>query len=397
ITVSVTSEKVTRVLGTEIAPEKMTEIFDRLGFESVFQDGTFAVTVPTRRMDIAIEEDLIEEVGRLYGYQHLPTTLPFGDTTPGQLTERQAKRRKIRHYLAGSGLYEAITYSLTTLEKATMYAENRQEGKPIQLPLPMSEEHTTLRVSLTPQLLDAVSYNLNRRVSDLALFEIGPVFMTDDEAMNSLPEEKERLAAVFTGKWYSHQWQKEEKNVDFFVAKGVLEGLFNELGLEGRAKFAQTTKEGLHPGRTAAVMLDHWPIGFIGQIHPNEQKAFGLNETYVFEIDLDAIMSVQSKPLAYRTLPRFPSVSRDIALVVDEEVAADNVKTVIKQAGGSLLKEVMLFDVYQGEHLEEGKKSLAFSLNYYDPGRTLTDEEVVETHEGVLRQVEEVFGAQLRS
>lgn len=396
LTVSVSAGKVNRVLGTDITPEAMTEIFNRLRFETAYRDGTFFVTVPTRRMDIVIEEDLIEEVGRLYGYEHLPTTLPYGNTTPGQLTDRQLKRRKIRHYMAGAGLYEAITYSLTTLDKATQYAESRQEGKPIQLPLPMSEEHTTLRLSLTPQLLDAVSYNLNRRISDLALFEIGPVFMTDDDILNGLPEEKERLAAVFTGKWHSHPWQKEEKEVDFFVAKGVLEGLFNELGLEGRAKFAQTTKDGLHPGRTAAVMLDHWPIGFIGQIHPNEQKAIGLNETYVFEIDLDAIMAVNSKPLAYRTLPRYPSVTRDIALVVDEEVASGNIKTVIRQSGGHLLKDVVLFDVYQGEHLQEGKKSLAFSLNYYDPNRTLTDEEVVRTHDNVLEQVKEIFGAELR-
>lgn len=396
-TVSVATGKVNSVLGTDIPEEMMKAILERLYFQTELKDGELTVVVPTRRMDISIQEDLIEEIGRLYGYEHLPTTLPFGDTTPGRLTERQEKRRKIRHYLEGAGLSEAITYSLTTVEKAMMYAGDQQSAHPVQLPLPMSEEHTTLRMSLTPQLLDAVRYNLNRRETDLALFEIGPVFTSQEEVLENLPEEKETLAAVFTGNWYSHPWQKENKAVDFYVAKGVLEGLFTALGLENRTKFVQTRREDLHPGRTAAVLLDHRPIGFIGQIHPTEQKTLDLNETYVFEIDLDVIISVQVGTVPYRTLPRFPSVTRDIALVVDQEVAADNVKTVIRQAGGQLLKEVVLFDVYQGEHLDEGKKSLAFSLNYYDPERTLTDEEVVKTHADVLEQVKDVFGAALRS
>lgn len=395
--VSVTTEKVNRVLGTEIPEDMMKAILERLYFETELKDGTLTVVVPTRRMDISIEEDLIEEIGRLYGYEHLPATLPFGSTTPGRLTDRQAKRRQIRHYLESAGLYEAITYSLTTVEKAMMYAGDNQEAYPVQLPLPMSEEHTTLRMSLTPQLLDAVRYNLNRRQNNLALFEIGPVFASQDEMLDTLPEEKERLAAVFTGNWYSHPWQKESKAVDFYVAKGVLEGLFVDLGLDGRTKFVQTRREGLHPGRTAAVLLDHRPIGFLGQIHPGKQKELDLNETYVFELDLEAIMSVEVGTISYRTLPRYPSVTRDIALVVDQEVAADNVKTVIRQAGGKLLKELVLFDVYQGEHLVQGKKSLAFSLNYYDPERTLTDDEVVEVHNLVLEQVKEVFGAELRS
>lgn len=395
--VSVTVGKINRVLGTDLPKDTMTDIFRRLQFKTDLKDDTFTVTIPTRRMDISIEEDLIEEVGRLYGYDQLPTTLPYGNTTPGRLTDTQLMRRKVRHYLESAGLNETITYTLTTDEKAILYADDKEDHHPIRLPLPMSEDHTTLRLSLAPQLLDAVRYNLNRGVKDIALYEIGPVFLTEEETLVHLPQEKERLAAVFTGTWYSHPWQKEQKAVDFYVAKGVLEGLFAELGLGGRAKFVQTKKEGLHPGRTAAVLLDHRPIGFIGQLHPSQQKTFDLNETYVFEVDLEAIMAIQVEAPAFKPLPRFPSVTRDIALVVDEEVAAGNVQTVIQQTGGKLLKEVSLFDVYHGEHLEEGKKSLAFSLKYYDPERTLTDEEVVKTHDKVLEQVKDVFGAELRS
>ncbi|HET7616040.1 MAG TPA: phenylalanine--tRNA ligase subunit beta, partial [Bacillales bacterium] len=197
--VSVASSKVNRVLGTDISEETMIDVFDRLEFEAELNDGVLAVTVPTRRMDVSIEEDLIEEVGRIHGYEHLPTTLPYGNTTPGRLTDRQAKRRKIRRFLEGAGLYEAITYSLTTSEKAVMYAEEAKDSHPVTLPLPMSEDRTTLRLSLIPQLLDAVGYNLNRRVSDLALYEVGPVFRSDEEQLTRLPEEKEKLAAVFTG------------------------------------------------------------------------------------------------------------------------------------------------------------------------------------------------------
>lgn len=395
--ITVTAQKVNRVLGTDIGADTMEEIFVRLGF-CVERDGeTFIVTVPTRRMDVTIEEDLIEEIGRLYGYNHLPTTLPYGNTTPGLLSDYQAKRRKVRRFLEGAGLDETITYSLTTPEKAKMYAQYQSDFYPIGLSMPMSQDHRALRMSLTPQLLDTVRYNLNRQISDLAMYEIGPVFLTEEKNLTALPEEKEKLAAVLTGVWRSHPWQKEKTVVDFYTAKGILDGLFRELGFAQRIKYAQTKKDGLHPGRTATVILDNRPIGFIGQIHPSQAKSLDLNETYVFEIDLELVLTAQVEPILYQTLPRFPSITRDIALVVDEEVAAANVQSVIRQAGGKLLRQVDLFDVYQGEHLEEGKKSLAFSLTYYDPEHTLTDDEVIEVHDKVLEEVKDIFGAQLRS
>ncbi|HET7628250.1 MAG TPA: phenylalanine--tRNA ligase subunit beta [Bacillales bacterium] len=395
--VSVATEKVNRVLGTDISEDEMVAIFGRLQFPVELADGQLHVTVPTRRMDVMIQEDLIEEIGRIHGYEHLPTTLPFGPTTPGRLTERQSKRRQIRRFLEGAGLNEAITYSLTTADKAMLFAEESVESHPVTLPLPMSEEHSTLRLSLVPQLLDAVNFNLNRRISDVALFEIGPVFQSEEEKLTKQPEEIEKLAGVFTGTWFEQPWQKEKKPVDFFVAKGVIEGLFQELGYGARVKFVQTQKDGLHPGRTAAIVLDHRPVGYIGQIHPTYEKLFDIGETYVFELNLDALFQSTPAPVAYRPLPRYPSVTRDIALVVDEEVAAGNIETVIRTAGGSLLQEVSLFDVYDGEHMEAGKKSLAYSLTYFDPERTLTDEEVMKAHEAVLNQVKEVFGAELRS
>lgn len=394
--ITITAEKINAVLGTDISQESINEIFARLGFETELKNDEFTVTVPTRRMDIAIQEDLIEEVGRLYGYDHLPTTLPVGNAAPGLLSEYQEKRRRVRRYLEGAGLHEAITYSLTTPEKSRQYMAEGRDLNPVQLAMPMSEDRSTLRMSLTPQLLEAVRYNLNRQISHVALYEVGPVFLTEEETLTKLPEEKEKLAAVITGVWHSHPWQKEKKSVDFFTVKGVLQGLFKQIGLEARVSYKQTKSDGLHPGRTASVLLDSEKIGFIGQIHPTQQQALDLNETYVFEIDLEKVLHLEVEPLAYKTLPRFPSVSRDIALVVDENITASDLQGTIEKAGGKLLKEVTLFDLYQGEHLDEGKKSLAFSLRYYDPERTLTDEEVVKAHDRVLSALKDEHGAELR-
>jgi phenylalanyl-tRNA synthetase beta chain len=394
-TVSITAQRINGVLGTAINSETIGDIFRRLGFDYHLDNDTFVVTIPSRRPDITIQEDLIEEVARLFGYDHIPTTLPIGASIPGLLSDYQKKRRTIRRYLEGAGVYQALTYSLTTPEK-NQYFDVKDDYKAISLSMPMSEERSTLRTSVVPHLLDVISYNHNRQLADLAIFETASVFLTKEDTLTTLPKEVEHLAGAFTGVWQSQPWQQEKKVVDFFVVKGVLEGLFETLGISDKITFVQAKKDSLHPGRSAAVMLDEEEIGFIGQVHPILQKELDIKETYVFEVALEKLLSVEENEVRYEKLPRFPSVSRDIALVVNAEVSAGDVKNVLTTAGGDLLKEVKLFDVYEGEHLEAGKKSLAFSLRYFDPERTLTEEEVVKTHNHVLYQAEEKLGAVLR-
>ncbi|KJE27856.1 phenylalanine--tRNA ligase, beta subunit [Geobacillus kaustophilus] len=392
VVVTVTLERINGVLGTAMSKEEVAAILSNLQFPFTEDNGTFTVHVPSRRRDIAIEEDIIEEVARLYGYDHLPATLPVAEAKPGHLTPYQAKRRRVRRYLEGAGLFQAITYSLTSPDKATRFALETTE--PIRLALPMSEERSVLRQSLIPHLLEAASYNRARQVENVALYEIGSVYLARGEHVQ--PAEKERLAGVITGLWHTHLWQGEKKAADFYVAKGILDGLFSLLGVDHRIAYRPAKRADLHPGRTAEIALDGTVIGFVGQLHPATQKEWDLKETYVFELVLAELLNAESEAIRYEPIPRFPSVVRDIALVVDEDVEAGALKQAIAEAGKPLVKDVSLFDVYQGDRLPDGKKSLAFSLRYYDPERTLTDEEVAAVHERVLAAVEKQFGAVLR-
>lgn len=396
VKVSVTTNRINQVLGTSISTQDVAQIFTRLQFDYTEDNGEFTVIVPSRRRDIAIPEDLIEEVARLYGYDHIPTTLPIGDTTLGKLSDYQEKRRKVRQYLEGTGLFEAVTYSLTSAEKAALYQDETTEAAPIRLSMPMSEERSTLRLSLVPHLLEAIAHNNARQLDNVGLYEIGKVYLTEKEMTTELPSERENVAGAVTGLWHSHLWQGEKKAVDFFVVKGIVEGLFSVLGLDERITFEQGKKDGLHPGRTAIIKLDQEYLGFTGQVHPDQQKDLDIAPTYIFELSLEKLLRTEVEPVKYKAIPRFPSITRDIALVVDEQIVSGDVQTVIKEAGGKLLKDVSIFDLYQGEHLEKGKKSLAFSLRYFDPEKTLTDEEVSKTHEQVLKAVEENLGATLR-
>ncbi|OAT74275.1 phenylalanine--tRNA ligase subunit beta [Parageobacillus thermoglucosidasius] len=392
VTVTITLDRINRVLGTAITKDEVATILTNLQFAFTEDNGTFTITVPSRRRDISIEEDIIEEVARLYGYDRLPATLPVAETKPGKLTPYQAKRRKVRRYLEDVGLFQAITYSLTSAEKATMFA--LETAEPIRLALPMSEERSVLRQSLLPHLLEVASYNRARQVENVAVYETGAVYLTSGE--NALPSEKERLAGVVTGVWHAHLWQGEKKAVDFYVVKGILDGLFELLGLTNRIEYKQAKREHMHPGRTADILLDGKTIGFVGQLHPVVQKEYDLKETYVFELALADLLNTEIEDIRYAPIPRFPSIARDIALVVDENVVAGELQKAIIEAGGELLKEVSIFDVYKGDRLPDGKKSIAFSLRYYDPERTLTDEEVTAVHEKVIQAVEQQFGATLR-
>lgn len=390
--IQIAAEKISSVLGMDISSEDISSIFNRLGFESEQDGSSFTVTVPTRRGDITIEEDLVEEVARLYGYDNIPSTLPVTKTTPGTLTEYQVKRRKVRRFLEGAGLSQAITYSLTSKEKAAQFALENSELT--LLSLPMSEDRSVLRLSLLPHLIDVLRHNLARQNDQVAVYEIGSVYLSGGK--ENQPNEKEHLAAAITGLWHFHQWQGEKKAADFYVLKGILDGLLEKLGLTSQVEYVQSKRDGLHPGRTADVLVNGQFAGFIGQLHPSVQKENNLTETYLLELDLAMLMQADEEKAAYSMIPRFPSITRDVALVVDQKIVAGELKSEIISAGGKLLKDVSVFDVYEGDRLEAGKKSIAFSLKYLDPERTLTDEEVTKSFDKVMKAVSEKFGAELR-
>ncbi|WP_042345433.1 phenylalanine--tRNA ligase subunit beta [Bacillus massiliigorillae] len=390
--VSITIDKINTLLGTSLTMSEVEAIFAALKFESAIEGNTITVTVPTRRGDITIPEDLVEEVARLYGYDNIPKTLPYTTGTVGQLTPYQAKRRLVRRYLEGAGLYQAVTYGLTSEAKATTFAIEKADT--VKLAMPMSEERSVLRQSLVPHLLEVLQYNVARQNDTIALYETGTVYLNNNAG--ELPTEREHVAGAITGLWHSQLWQGEKKQLDFFVAKGILEGMFEKLGLTDQITFQAAVVEGMHPGRTASVTLNGEYIGYVGQVHPTVEQNHDIKATYVFELSLKALLEAAVAPIAYTSIPRFPSITRDIALVVDKATVAGEIQAIITEAGGKLLKEVSVFDLYEGERMEEGKKSIAFSLKYFDPTKTLTDEDITKAHNKVLDAVKEKAGAELR-
>lgn len=342
-------------------------------------------------------EDMLEEVARIYGYDHLPFTLPQGAAQAGGLTEEQELHRQVKHFMEGAGLAEAITYSLTSRDKLGLLVSpdvQQSAVSAVELAMPMSEEHSTLRLSMLPELLESLSYNSARKQTNLAFYETGTVFISKEEQTTVQPEEQTRLAGALTGDWLVHPWQQEKRTVDFYLVKGMIDGLADLLDLE--LTYEKAGVEGMHPGRTAHVYHGSRVIGFAGQVHPKVQNKYDLKDTYVFDLDLAYLLAHHHLEPGFNPIPRFPTVSRDIALVVDEEIPAGEIENTIKAAGGEWVKHVYVFDVYQGEHLPAGKKSLAYSLLYVNPERTMKDEEVEASYQEILRAVKEKHQAELR-
>ncbi|MBU6631280.1 phenylalanine--tRNA ligase subunit beta [Staphylococcus aureus] len=369
--IDITADKINRTIGFDLSQNDIVTIFNQLGFDTEINDDVITVLVPSRRKDITIKEDLIEEVARIYGYDDIPSTLPvFDKVTSGQLTDRQYKTRMVKEVLEGAGLDQAITYSLVSKEDATAFS--MQQRQTIDLLMPMSEAHASLRQSLLPHLIEAASYNVARKNKDVKLFEIGNVFFANGEG--ELPDQVEYLSGILTGDYVVNQWQGKKETVDFYLAKGVVDRVSEKLNLE--FSYRRADIDGLHPGRTAEILLENKVVGFIGELHPILAADNDLKRTYVFELNFDALMAVSVGYINYQPIPRFPGMSRDIALEVDQNIPAADLLSTIHAHGGNILKDTVVFDVYQGEHLEKGKKSIAIRLNYLDTEETLTDERV---------------------
>ncbi|WP_025690594.1 phenylalanine--tRNA ligase subunit beta [Paenibacillus zanthoxyli] len=394
-------DKLNRRLGTDLSLLEVKTLFARLHFScGDAEQGMIEVSVPTRRGDISWDVDLFEEIARLYGYDNIPTTPIEGPTTPGGLTGPQALRRALRKLLADGGYQEVLGYSFIQPEQTALFPALTEGGVAVKLAMPMSEERSVLRTSLLPQLLDIAQYNLNRRQSDLALFEIGTVFVTDEEQLTRQPCEFQTLGLLLTGSKAAKQWNVAAEPVDFFDLKGALESVFAYLGLENAVVFEGDSPQGYHPGRSASVYLNgeggRVKLGTIGQIHPDLQRKQDLEDTYAAEILLSPLYEAARTSLQYSELPRFPGMERDIAVVVDSEVPVSRLLDAIREQGGSLLQSAQVFDVYTGGKLESGKKSIAISLLYRHTEHTLTDEEVSEVHDKVLAALQQSFGANLR-
>lgn len=396
--VTITTARVNQRLGMNLDEKDVVSVLKRLQFAFTQNGEEITVQVPTRRQDISIFEDIVEEIIRIHGYDHLPYTIPQGWAQAGGLTEVQLLQRKIKNYLSSVGLMETLTYSLTNKQDATRFLTPdiaKNPAHPVGLAMPMSEEHSHLRLSLIPEMLRVLHHNTARTQTDLAYYEIGKAFISKEAEVRKQPIENLHVAGALTGLWHNHPWQQEKKAVDFYVVKGIMEGLFAHLELDVR--FVQAKMDEMHPGRCAVIQLNGEGIGYLGQVHPLVAKSFDIKETYVFEVDLESVFAAYLAEPSFKDIPRFPSVTRDIAFIMDETVHAGEVQDTIQEIGAPLVKEVSIFDVYQGEHIEEGRKSVAYRLRYQDPSRTLKDDEVDASYQEIIEKINAQFGSYVRS
>ena len=391
--VEITTSYINNYLGITLSTEEIAAILEGLSFTVEVTGENLVVKVPTRRPDISIKQDLVEEVIRIYGYDNLASTLPkFSKTTKGGLTYSQKMVRDLRAVFASLGFNDTINYSLVSEEEATEYT--LEDHHKVRLLMPMTETHSTLRQSLVPGLLNTVQYNVARKQKDLKLLEIGRVFFGSGDD-NIQPKETLYLSAALTGEERATKWLKESSSLDFFAAKGYLEVVFDRLGLDEKVTYKKSKLEGMHPGRFAEVYLGEKRIGFIGEVHPQVADKLGLNTTYVFEINLDEVISESKVKPKYEEVTKYPEITRDIAMLVDVKDEYQNIYNVIESVNSKLITKVELFDLYVGAELLVGKKSLALTITYSDKQKTLTDEEVTAVHDKVLSALTE-YGAIIR-
>lgn len=397
-TVQVRPARVNHLLGTGIDAETCKDILSRLQFTvREGSNGEILATVPTFRPDISLEADLIEEIARLHGYDKVSETLPVGKSTRGARTKKQSLIQKIRRVLTGCGLYEAITYSFHSREEFDRIGV--PAGSPlrntVELQNPLSEEHAVMRTIMLPGILDVLRRNFSRRNNNVAVFGMGTVFLPQEG--EELPREREKLAAAVMGHT-PKTWNTEKQKMDFYYLKGVLETLFKMLNIRSFS-FGQAGGEpGYHPGRTAKIYIQGNDAGILGEIHPLVLENYELpDRVAAFELDLEVILEHSVDVGKYRSLPKFPGVERDLALVVPRDIPVQDLFRVIKKAGGELLRSVELFDVYQGKQVKEGFKSLAFSLKFQAEDRTLTDKEITTLIENITSRLAKEAQAELRS
>lgn len=391
VVINTTIDRVNGLIGTSLSADEVSDILNRLGFEHTIVDGEINANIPPRRWDIKIPEDLIEEIARIYGYNNIPITLPVTESTPGELTTEQKAKRKIREILEGTGLQEAISYSLTTPEKATKFAIT--DGELVTLQNPASEDRVTLSQNLVSGLIDIAKYNRAHQVTEIGLYEVGHVFYKESEDQFN---EYNHIAGLLTGN-DGKNWMGEEQALDFYTIKGIVETLLSQYAFEDQVTYhLATDRKGMHPGRTADIFLGQEIIGYVGQLHPTEAKNNDLDDTFIFEISLDKLMDASKEPITYSALNRYPGSSRDIAFLVDEEITHQELKQVISENSGEYLQKIQLFDLYEGDNIEAGKKSIAYSLYYANPNATLKEEEVNTDFEKVKQALINAYNVEVR-
>mgnify|MGYP000886121866 FL=1 len=380
--IEITFKNINDVLGTVIPNEEILNVFRKLGFSYKVNGEKIKVTVPTRRLDISIKEDLIEEVSRIYGVDNIEGKLPIVPMRKGSYDKTQ---REIRNKMIALGLKETLTYVLINDKEVNGYTLDKFE--PLKLLDPITEDRNTLRYSMIPSLYKVYEYNKAREQKDISIFEIGKGFYKKGEVYG----EDTKLCVLMSGKYSTGL--NNNKTVDFYVIKGIAEEVLDYLGYSGRySLMKQEMPKEMHPGQSAMINVNGSNIGMIGKIHPSVTK----DDVYVLEINLDELFTKKVGKMKYKEFSKFPSINKDIALVVDKKSVSKDIEKVIKSAGGSLLTNIEVFDVYTGVGVGIDKKSIAYSLTFSDMKKTLTDEEINGLMDKIIDAVSKKCGAELR-
>ena len=384
----ITVEKINSVLGMDLTYNEIGKVFDKLQLNYTVENNLFNVFVPTRRMDINIKEDLIEEVGRIVGYDNVVGVLPKTVIKSGNYLPKTLLTKKVRDRLQALSLNQVITYSLINEKDSHKFIDSDYES--VALLDPMSEDKKIMRNSLITSLIEVYNYNSARNIKDINIFEIGSCYSKKD---NTYIEEV-KISGLMTGNYISNNWQNNIVKVDFYVLKGVIENILNYLGLNNRYSFSNDNLlSDMHPGRSCSIVINNEVIGYLGQVHPNINK----KELYVFELSLDKLININVRNIKFKEITKYPSVNKDIAFIVSKDTTSFDVMKIIKKVGGRLLTNIDVFDVYEGPNVGDNEKSIAYSLTFQDPMRTLNDEEVVTIFNKIISEVETQIGAKLRS
>ena len=399
VEIAFTAQAVNARLGTEIASEEMKDILEKLGFNVREEGGSCIARVPSWRRDVTLMEDISEEIARIHGYDNIAATRPCGEAVQGCQSDQLDFIGKMKNALMGLGMTETVSFSFThpSMFDKMQVPQDSPLRRAVPIMNPLTDEYPLVRTTLLSSLLENAQRNFSRKNEDLRLFEVAPIFLPKGLPVVEQPEEVMKVAGLISGRRYPVGWNQGNEIVDFYDVKGIVEELLTHLSIvnytvEGGEHFA------LHPGKTAFFKKGRDVIAVLGEVHPSVLQALDIQKKiYIFEMDVKTLLKYRTKNFHYAPLPRFPAISRDLALLVDEATEATKIVRIIEKSAGKFFKGLHLFDVYMGEQVAAGKKSMAFSVDFQSSDKTLKDEEADEAVAKILTALQEECGAELRA
>jgi phenylalanyl-tRNA synthetase beta chain len=399
VVIELNTPKVQKILDIPVTTDEVKQLLESIGLQVLAGNSSnlLQVTVPSFRPDIEREVDLIEEVARLYGYDNIPVTMPVGTVDAKLPPLRQLLQKSLRQSMVTAGFSEAMNYSFVAAESLSKIGISADDSRFTQVKIlnPLSEDQAVMRTSLVPSLLDTVSRNLNYRSSNLRLFELRPVFLSQSDSDQCV--EKLSLTAVISGQREPEGWSQGTASVDFYDVKGVVEEVLAKVNIYNVSFDPLSSQPYLHPGKSCQLMLGGKSLGFIGEVHPEVLNNFAIEQpVYLFELDVDSIITSAGPHAQFKALSKYPDVKRDSALLLDESISADQVMNIVNNSKVRYVESASIFDLYTGKGVPVGKKSLAIRVCYRDLEKTLTETEVTKSHNKLIGSICHLLEAEIR-